>query len=61
MRFTIRPGDDTVMDMETTLYPRVDLHEAGVGNATSMFYFERRDTRPASTTGAGPSTIPTGW
>ena len=39
MRFTIRPGDDTVMDMETTLYPRVDLHEAGVGNATSMFYF----------------------
>ena len=39
MRFTIRPGDDTVMDMETTLYPRADLHEAGVGNATSMFFF----------------------
>lgn len=45
LRFTIRPGDDTVMDMETSLYPRVDLHEAGVGNATSMFYFGggRRD------------------
>ncbi len=40
MRFTIRPGDDTVMDMETTLFPRVDLTEAGVGNGTSMFYFD---------------------
>ena len=43
LRFTIRPGDDTVMDMETTLYPRVDLEEAGVGNATSMFYFAAND------------------
>jgi len=40
MRFTIRPGDDTVMDMETVLFPRVDLAEAGVGNGTSMFFFD---------------------
>ena len=39
MRFTIRPGDDTVMDMETALFPRVDLPEAGIGNGTSMFFF----------------------
>jgi glucans biosynthesis protein len=39
LRFTIRPGDDTVMDLETALYPRVDLADVGVGNATSMFYF----------------------
>ena len=43
LRFTIRPGDDTVMDLETTLYPRVDLAEVGVGNGTSMFYFAASD------------------
>ena len=43
LRFTIRPGDDTTMDMETALFPRVDLTEVGVGNATSMFYFSASD------------------
>lgn len=43
LRFTIRPGDDTIMDMETALYPRVDLAEVGVGNATSMFFFSASD------------------
>ncbi|MDP9095839.1 MAG: glucan biosynthesis protein G [Pseudomonadota bacterium] len=43
IRFTIRPGDDTIMDMETALYPRVDLTEVGVGNGTSMFYFAPSD------------------
>lgn len=43
IRFTIRPGDDTIMDMESTLYPRVDLAELGVGNGTSMFYFAPSD------------------
>ena len=43
LRFTIRPGDDTVMDLETTLYPRVDLAEVGVGNGTSMFFFSASD------------------
>ncbi len=40
MRFTVRPGVDTVMDMETTLFPRVELREAGVGTGTSMFFFD---------------------
>ncbi len=43
IRFSIRPGDDTIMDMETALYPRVDLTEVGVGNGTSMFYFAASD------------------
>jgi glucans biosynthesis protein len=43
MRFTIRPGDDTIMDMETALFPRVDLTQVGVGNGTSMFYFDASD------------------
>ena len=43
IRFTVRPGDDTVMDMETALFPRVDLSEAGVGTGTSMFYFDASD------------------
>ncbi len=40
IRFTIRPGADTTMDMETTLYPRVDLTQMGVGTGTSMFFFD---------------------
>ena len=40
MRFTIRPGEDTVMDVELTLYPRVDLAEPGIATGTSMFLFD---------------------
>jgi periplasmic glucans biosynthesis protein len=40
MRFTIRPGPETTMDMETTLYPRTDITQVGVGTGTSMFYFD---------------------
>ena len=32
-----------MMDMETALYPRIDLTEAGVGNGTSMFFFSASD------------------
>jgi glucans biosynthesis protein len=39
MRATMRPGDTTVFDVELTLYPRVDITEAGIGTMTSMFYF----------------------
>lgn len=42
-RFTIRPGDVTVMDVEMTLYPRVDLPEAGLAPLTSMFFFAPND------------------
>jgi glucans biosynthesis protein len=40
MRFSIRPGPETTMDIETSLFPRVDITEAGVGTGTSMFYFD---------------------
>lgn len=42
-RFTIRPGDATVMTVEMALYPRTDLGEAGIGALTSMFLFGPND------------------
>jgi glucans biosynthesis protein len=42
-RFTIRPGDATVMDVEMTLYPRVDLNLVGLAPLTSMFAFSPND------------------
>ena len=38
-RFTIRPGDTTVFDVEMAIYPRVDLEHAGLAPMTSMFFF----------------------
>jgi glucans biosynthesis protein len=42
-RFTIRPGDPTVMDVELTLFPRVELKQAGLAPLTSMFFFGPND------------------
>lgn len=42
-RFTIRPGDPTVMDVEMTLYPRVELSQVGLATLTSMFMFGPQD------------------
>jgi periplasmic glucans biosynthesis protein len=42
-RITIRPGEATVYDVEMTLYPRVDIQEAGIAPMTSMFYFDAND------------------
>ena len=42
-RFTIRPGDTTVMDVEMTLYPRVELKHVGLAPLTSMFVFGPND------------------
>ena len=42
-RFTIRPGEATVMDVEMTLYPRVELKRAGLAPLTSMFFFASHD------------------
>ncbi len=42
-RFTIRPGADTVIDVEVTLYPRVDIEKIGLAPLTSMFYFSPQD------------------
>ncbi len=36
-RFAIKPGEDTQMDVEVTLYPRKDLANAGIAPLTSMF------------------------
>jgi glucans biosynthesis protein len=42
-RFTIRPGNSTVMDVEMTLYPRVELKRVGLAPLTSMFSFGPND------------------
>jgi glucans biosynthesis protein len=42
-RFTIRPGDTTVFDVEMALYPRADLQHAGLTPMTSMFFFGPND------------------
>lgn len=52
-RFTIRPGQTTVFDVEMALYPRADVEHAGLAPMTSMFFFgpaDRKDVddfRPA--------------
>ncbi|MEL0436460.1 glucan biosynthesis protein [Phycobacter sp. K97] len=52
-RFTITPGLPCVIDVEATLFPRVDLTHAGLAPLTSMFLFDRTnrnrfdDFRPA--------------
>ncbi len=42
-RFTIRPGDTTVLDVELTLYPRVEIAQAGIAGMASMFFFDATD------------------
>jgi glucans biosynthesis protein len=42
-RFTIRPGADTTIDVEATLYPRADIDKIGLAPLTSMFYFGPQD------------------
>jgi periplasmic glucans biosynthesis protein len=42
-RFTIRPGDATVFDVELAVYPRVNLDHAGLMPMTSMFFFGPND------------------
>jgi glucans biosynthesis protein len=42
-RFTIRPGDTTVYDVEMALYPRVQVAEPGIGSLSSMFFFDAND------------------
>jgi periplasmic glucans biosynthesis protein len=43
--FTIRPGDTTVFDVETAIYPRVDLDHPGLAPMTSMFFFGPNDRK----------------
>jgi glucans biosynthesis protein len=53
-KFTIRPGAETVFDVESALYPRVDIIQPGIATLTGMFYFDANnrnavnDWRPAA-------------
>jgi periplasmic glucans biosynthesis protein len=42
-RFVIRPGQETLFDTAVTLYPRVDIAQAGLAPLTSMFFFAPND------------------
>jgi glucans biosynthesis protein len=42
-RFTIRPGEETVFDVESRLYPRVEMTTAGIAPLTSMFLLSPLD------------------
>ena len=42
-RFVVRPGVETVMDVQARLYPRVALARAGIAPLTSMFEFDAAD------------------
>ena len=42
-RFTIRPGETTVYDVEAALFPRVQIEQIGLATLTSMFFFAPND------------------
>ncbi|MES2710234.1 MAG: glucan biosynthesis protein G [Pseudomonadota bacterium] len=42
-RFTIRPGEQTIFDVQATIFPRVELASAGIAPLTSMYYFAPND------------------
>ncbi|MFA6266614.1 MAG: glucan biosynthesis protein G [Pseudolabrys sp.] len=42
-RFTIRPGEMTIYDVEMTVYPRADIADPGIAPMTSMFLFDAND------------------
>lgn len=42
-RFTIRPGETTIYDVEMSVYPRADIADPGIAPMTSMFLFDAND------------------
>ncbi|MEP6908494.1 MAG: glucan biosynthesis protein G [Pseudoxanthomonas sp.] len=42
-RFSIEPGIETVFDVQSRLYPRVELRHAGIAPLTSMYQFGASD------------------
>ena len=44
-RFTVRPGEETVFDVESVLYPRVDIATSGIAALTGMYLFDANDRR----------------
>ncbi|MBY0613256.1 MAG: glucan biosynthesis protein, partial [Beijerinckiaceae bacterium] len=47
IRFTIRPGDVTIIDCETTLIPRVPVDHVGLGGMQAMHFFSPGSPRRA--------------
>ncbi|MDJ1156886.1 glucan biosynthesis protein [Chelatococcus sp. SYSU_G07232] len=45
VRFTLRPGEMTIIDVETTLFPRVALEHVGLGGMTATYLFGPNDQR----------------
>ncbi|WP_245410978.1 glucan biosynthesis protein [Microvirga flavescens] len=45
VRMTFRPGDMTIVDVETTLFPRVNLEHVGLGGIGSTYFFGPNDRR----------------
>ncbi|MCH8551911.1 MAG: glucan biosynthesis protein G [Natronospirillum sp.] len=39
-QFTVYPGDDTMMDVEVSLFPRQDRERVGIAPLTSMFMYD---------------------
>jgi glucans biosynthesis protein len=42
-RFTIRPGDETTIDVEATIFVRQEIANLGLAPLTSMFLFDAKD------------------
>jgi glucans biosynthesis protein len=47
VRMTFRPGDMTIIDVETTLFPRVNLEHVGLGGIGSTYFYGANDRRDA--------------
>ncbi|MGO4705308.1 glucan biosynthesis protein [Microvirga sp. 2MCAF38] len=45
VRMTFRPGDMTIVDVETSLFPRVNLEHVGLGGIGSTYFFGPNDRR----------------
>jgi len=45
VRMTFRPGDMTIVDVETTLFPRVNLEHVGLGGMGGTYLFGPNDRR----------------
>jgi periplasmic glucans biosynthesis protein len=45
VRMTFRPGEATIVDVETTLFPRVNLEHVGLGGMNSTYLFGPNDRR----------------
>ncbi len=43
VRMTFRPGDMTIVDVETTLFPRVNLEHVGLGGLASTYLYGPND------------------